>query len=791
MEKTLLLTKSNLRKNRGTSIGLFFLMMISSCLIGVSLLIFLDCYPIAKKEAERLNAGDGYFMIGKDIDGFSNDKIMEMIGNDTDRIYTYHTLLYENASLPFGNGDVALYLTIDNRSAFTKPMNVFEVIDEDASIQENYVYLPYQFCTGGGFNIGDTYGFEILGEKYSFKIKGFTNVAYGGCNNMSWFSLVVDDKSYENIWNRDHDAAEGIIIVFDLKENVKSGSFLIKTRNEMLKVNSNSSINGFGLDHVISTRTFMALILAISILVLTALIVAAAAMMLANCISNYIKENMKTLGALKAIGYTGKNIKASLFLWFFVLSGIASVLGIVLSYGLMPVFSKIIVGQMGIPYSLKLNIPAILIPIAFVVLFTIFMTALSSKKISSIQPIVALREGVEAHNFRKNHIRLDKTGLSLNVSLAMKTFFGNMKQNVITFIVTGFMVFICIIALLMYENFSKHLKMELFSTEVFAGNITVDVDSKDDMKEYLEKREDVKDARQILNQFIYYNDEETFDTYIFEDITKMRNKDVCYNGRLPENDNEVVVSGKFAGDYGFEIGDEIALNFGDSAYTYLITGFIQTTNNNGREAILTTAAAAHIMEIDRMPGWFWFDLIEESEDISENKAETEKIIEECKERFGDKILGSLNFFEITEGSSTTFKSIGSLMLVMMGIISAIVIALILFLLIKSLVYHKRKDYGIYKALGYTSGNLMLQTALSFMPAIFVSTVVFSVASYFGANPYISIFMSSFGIMKCNFVIPIAGVVIIFICFTVVSFLIALFETRRIRKIEAYNMLVAE
>ena len=608
---------------------------------------------------------------------------------------------------------------------------------------------------------------------------------------MSWFSLVVDDKSYENIWNRDHDAAEGIIIVFDLKENVKSGSFLIKTRNEMLKVNSNSSINGFGLDHVISTRTFMALILAISILVLTALIVAAAAMMLANCISNYIKENMKTLGALKAIGYTGKNIKASLFLWFFVLSGIASVLGIVLSYGLMPVFSKIIVGQMGIPYSLKLNIPAILIPIAFVVLFTIFMTALSSKKISSIQPIVALREGVEAHNFRKNHIRLDKTGLGLNVSLAMKTFFGNMKQNVITFIVTGFMVFICIIALLMYENFSKHLKMELFSTEVFAGNITVDVDSKDDMKEYLEKREDVKDARQILNQFIYYNDEETFDTYIFEDITKMRNKDVCYNGRLPENDNEVVVSGKFAGDYGFEIGDEIALNFGDSAYTYLITGFIQTTNNNGREAILTTAAAAHIMEIDRMPGWFWFDLIEESEDISENKAETERIIEECKERFGDKILGSLNFFEITEGSSTTFKSIGSLMLVMMGIISAIVIALILFLLIKSLVYHKRKDYGIYKALGYTSGNLMLQTALSFMPAIFVSTVVFSVASYFGANPYISIFMSSFGIMKCNFVIPIAGVVIIFICFTVVSFMIALFETRRIRKIEAYNMLVAE
>ena len=258
----------------------------------------------------------------------------------------------------------------------------------------------------------------------------------------------------------------------------------------------------------------------------------------------------------------------------------------------MPVFSKIIVGQMGVPYSLNLNIPATLIPIAFVVLFTLIMTALSSGKISSIQPIVALREGVEAHNFRKNHIRLDKTGLGLNMGLAMKTFFGNMKQNVITFIVTGFMVFICIIALLMYENFSRHLKMELFSTEVFAGNITVDISSKEDTKEFLEKREDIKDVRQILNQFVYYNDEETFDTYIFEDITKMRNKDVCYMGRLPENDNEVVVSGKFAGDYGFEIGDEIGLNFGDKAFTYLITGFIQTTNNNAPAVIPPIICAA-------------------------------------------------------------------------------------------------------------------------------------------------------------------------------------------------------
>ena len=132
-----------------------------------------------------------------------------------------------------------------------------------------------------------------------------------------------------------------------------------------------------------------------------------------------------------------------------------------------------------------------------------------------------------------------------------------------------------------------------------------------------------------------------------------------------------------------------------------------------------------------------------------------------------------------------------MMLVVMVVLSVVVIALILFLLIKSLVYHKRKDYGIYKALGYTSGSLMLQTALSFMPAVILSIIVFSIGSYYGANPYMSTFMRAFGLVKCNFSIPVVGVVIIGVGLAIVSFALALLQTRRIRKIEAYNMLVAE
>ena len=86
---------------------------------------------------------------------------------------------------------------------------------------------------------------------------------------------------------------------------------------------------------------------------------------------------------------------------------------------------------------------------------------------------------------------------------------------------------------------------------------------------------------------------------------------------------------------------------------------------------------------------------------------------------------------------------------------------------------------------------MLQTALSFMPAVIASAIVFSIVSYNVANPYISVFMRAFGLMKCDFAIPVPGVVMIATGLAIVSFFLALIQTSRIKKIEAYNMLVAE
>ena len=77
------------------------------------------------------------------------------------------------------------------------------------------------------------------------------------------------------------------------------------------------------------------------------------------------------------------------------------------------------------------------------------------------------------------------------MSLALKTMCTNVKQNMITFFVTGLLIFSCIIGLMLYENFSRNPKLELLSFELCSGLVATDAETADAVYSDLEKRGDV------------------------------------------------------------------------------------------------------------------------------------------------------------------------------------------------------------------------------------------------------------------------------------------------------------
>ena len=125
------------------------------------------------------------------------------------------------------------------------------------------------------------------------------------------------------------------------------------------------------------------------------------------------------------------------------------------------------------------------------------------------------------------------------------------------------------------------------------------------------------------------------------------------------------------------------------------------------------------------------------------------------------------------------------------VLSALVIVFVLYLLVRTMLNNKKRDYGILKALGFTTRQLILQTALSLMPAIILSTIVGLIVNSLVINPLTALFLSSIGIVKCTFTVPVGFIAIAGIGLILFAFMTACLLSLRIRKIAPKVLLAGE
>ena len=165
--------------------------------------------------------------------------------------------------------------------------------------------------------------------------------------------------------------------------------------------------------------------------------------------------------------------------------------------------------------------------------------------------------------------------------------------------------------------------------------------------------------------------------------------------------------------------------------------------------------------------------------------------EEMKGKFSDSVNGVINVLATIEGVGNVYVSLMTIIVIAILVLSAIIIAFVLYLLVRTLLNNKKRDYGILKSLGFTTKQLILQTALSFMPAIILSTVVGIIVSCLVINPLMSLFLSSLGIVKCTFNIPVVFAAIAGIALILLSFGIACLLSLKIKRIAPRELLTGE
>ena len=119
------------------------------------------------------------------------------------------------------------------------------------------------------------------------------------------------------------------------------------------------------------------------------------------------------------------------------------------------------------------------------------------------------------------------------------------------------------------------------------------------------------------------------------------------------------------------------------------------------------------------------------------------------------------------------------------------ITFVLYLLVRTIVSNKKRDYGILKALGFTTGQLILQTALSFMPAVILSTVIGVIVNSFIINPLAALFLKDIGIVKCTFTVPVGYNVMAGVGMILAAFGITCLLSVKIKKITPRALLAGE
>ena len=453
------------------------------------------------------------------------------------------------------------------------------------------------------------------------------------------------------------------------------------------------------------------------------------------------------MGVLKAIGYTGNMIVRSA-VWPYTFSGIvATVIGAVLSYAALPGVAKVLAIQSGFTYTPVFDTAALFI-VVLVPTFVIFLFAyLSAVKIYKLEPIDAIR-GVAG-----------KGGTGQNILLAALS--------------VGIMVLLSFAGTLLYnvsvkpDNFMDTLSEESPSVIFMAQN-----DKMPELKESLKDDDRVKLVLEYASVSVSYADG-SLTGFVCEDFGKVTN-DICYEGRSPYGEDEIAVGNALAESY--PIGSKIEISASGSSEVYVVTGYIQSVNHAGKVCQLTSKGYEKIGEGTGSLNVYLYDKI------------AGDFIEEYEEEHEDLVISSVNYEKLSENGRAMYAGIVSVVVVVLFVVSVLMVLLVLYVIIHSMISRRRQEFGIYKAIGYTSGQLTMMTVTGFIPVVAVSAVVSAVLGLWYLPVINNEIFSQIGAIKNHFEVSIGILLVFAIIFTAVAFVLSVLLAAPIKKITAYSLL---
>lgn len=494
-------------------------------------------------------------------------------------------------------------------------------------------------------------------------------------------------------------------------------------------------------------------------------------------IRNSIEEDMVNMGVLKALGYTGNMIIGSVVLPYLMVTLIASLLGVIASYGILPSLSELLTLQAGFSFGLLFDIKGfICVEIILVFIVTVFTYA-AAKRIRKLQPINAIRGNSEGKAIKKNYFPLEETHGNAKLLLVLKLMFSNGKQNALLFGVSFVLtILIAFASTLFYNvivkpnNFISTLSEEIpeiiiYPKEQYEAALLSDLQSDSEIKTVL------KYTMGTVNI-----DDVPVTVFACEDFSKVSN-DLCYLGENPNEKNEIALGSAFEGKY--KLGEQIEIQNGDVSCSYEITGFVQSVNYQGNVCEFSMEGYAALNSETIVPSLYVY---------LQDWTDVERYIEEIEESYGDTIFNQVNYQKMTETTQEMYSGITSIIVIVIFVLTILIALFVLYIVIKTLLVQRKQELGIYKAIGYSNWQLMVQLMGSFLPSSVLAVLLSSGLGLIYVPQINRFIFQTIGAVKNNMEVSFTFLMIFALIQIVVNLIISILLTKPIKKISAYALI---
>lgn len=781
MKKSILLACSNIRRAKGQTVSMAVLVLLASMLLNIWLMLALDYKQNFERYHERLNAE--HVTVLFDSDGETLCTLLSDTVEKDGRTeqYCMSDVLWLDGTMEYSGGTLSQnFAVLEKQSALQRTVGTYEIVEEGDC--QSGIYLPMLYGEGDNYAVGDTVEIACGSSTKSYTVCGFFNSIMTGSHNCATCALLLTEDVYMELWE-EGPALHGTLLSVRIQDRGKDEDYEAAVKNAVSEEFPSVRVLGNTYTTVSTSRYISQMICSGIVCAMAFLVTLIALVVIASNTVNYIQENMKNLGALKAVGYTGRQLTGTLQLQFFGITVAAAVLGMAVSYVFFPGLNEMMISQTGIPYQIRF------LPVPFFLTFAAVCGTValavwgSARKIRKIEPITALREGVETHSFKRNHVPLERTRLPLNTALACKTTLSWKKQNVIIAITMLVLSLVVVFSGVMIRNVIVDMQpmVELIMGEVADSGISIAAEREKEFVAAMQEDDRVDKIYLYDIAEVRHVGHLALSAIVTDDCAELNNQNLCVEGRFPKYDNEILIAAKYAKEQGIKVGDEIVLTADGKEADYIICGLTQMSNYLGRECLMLRGA------YERMGSFSYLNYYIDTADGVDVNAFNEDV----SRKFAEEVMFAVNAREAIDGMAAVYVSVMKIIVLAVLFLSVTVIAFVLYLLVRTVLSHKKSEYGILKALGFTTGQLIRQTAMCFMPSLILSTAVGLFVSTLIINPLTALFLSGIGMVKCTFEIPIGFIAAAGVGIVVIAFGIACLMSLRVRKIAPRELLAGE